>query len=272
MVQPLIASEDAARTENALVRVVALREPHARLTTAHSHAVGQLFGSADGLLSVELHRERLVVPATHAVWVPPRWVHAARSHGPYDGWSLYVAEAACGGLPPQPCILRTSALLRTVVERVASWPDPPRTPAQARLVHVALDEIRILPPEPLCLPLPRDPQLSRLADAVLADIADPRGHAAWAAWAGLPARTLSRRFSAETGLSFAAWRRRARAVRALDLLARGDSVTTVALDVGYENVSAFIAMFRRTMGFTPGRYGSVSNDGLQPRDEPGAPH
>jgi AraC-like DNA-binding protein len=31
-------------------------------------------------------------------------------------------------------------------------------------------------------------------------------------------------------------------------------VTTVALELGYDNVSAFIAMFRRTFGVTPGRY------------------
>ena len=31
-------------------------------------------------------------------------------------------------------------------------------------------------------------------------------------------------------------------------------MTTVALDLGYDNVSAFIAMFKREHGVTPGRY------------------
>ncbi|WP_430507282.1 helix-turn-helix domain-containing protein, partial [Burkholderia sp. BCCCDS15] len=31
-------------------------------------------------------------------------------------------------------------------------------------------------------------------------------------------------------------------------------VTTIALDLGYDNVSAFIDMFRRALGTTPGRY------------------
>jgi AraC-like DNA-binding protein len=31
-------------------------------------------------------------------------------------------------------------------------------------------------------------------------------------------------------------------------------VTSVALDLGYETPSAFIAMFRRALGTTPGRY------------------
>ena len=33
-------------------------------------------------------------------------------------------------------------------------------------------------------------------------------------------------------------------MRALEMLASGTAVTTIALDLGYENVSAFIAMFR----------------------------
>ncbi|KAB2683248.1 helix-turn-helix domain-containing protein, partial [Brucella pseudogrignonensis] len=37
-------------------------------------------------------------------------------------------------------------------------------------------------------------------------------------------------------------------------LAEGESVTNIALDLGYENASAFIAMFRRMLGTTPARY------------------
>lgn len=37
-------------------------------------------------------------------------------------------------------------------------------------------------------------------------------------------------------------------------LAAGDLVTTIAGDLGYESVSAFIAMFRRMLGTTPARY------------------
>jgi AraC-like DNA-binding protein len=43
-------------------------------------------------------------------------------------------------------------------------------------------------------------------------------------------------------------------LKGLMRLAEGEAVTSVALDVGYENPSAFISMFRRTLGITPGRY------------------
>ena len=40
----------------------------------------------------------------------------------------------------------------------------------------------------------------------------------------------------------------------MEMLAAGQSVTTVALDLGYDSPSAFTAMFRRTLGTTPRRY------------------
>ena len=58
------------------------------------------------------------------------------------------------------------------------------------------------------------------------------------------ARTLARRFQSETGLSFGAWRQQARVLEAMGRLGGGEPVTQVALDLGYESVSAFSAMFR----------------------------
>jgi AraC-like DNA-binding protein len=37
-------------------------------------------------------------------------------------------------------------------------------------------------------------------------------------------------------------------------LGAGESVSTVALDVGYEDVSSFIAVFKSALGETPARY------------------
>jgi AraC-like DNA-binding protein len=67
-------------------------------------------------------------------------------------------------------------------------------------------------------------------------------------------RTLARLFRRETGLSFAAWRQQLRLLRALERLAAGEPVTAVALDLGYSGPSAFVAMFRRALGVSPGRY------------------
>ena len=41
---------------------------------------------------------------------------------------------------------------------------------------------------------------------------------------------------------------------ALQHMANGSSVQTVALNLGYESASSFIAMFKRTLGKPPGQY------------------
>ncbi|MBT8329591.1 MAG: helix-turn-helix domain-containing protein, partial [Desulfofustis sp.] len=37
-------------------------------------------------------------------------------------------------------------------------------------------------------------------------------------------------------------------------LGMNEPVTTVAIELGYDSPSAFISMFKRTLGETPGRY------------------
>jgi AraC-like DNA-binding protein len=237
--------------EGPRVLVAAGSEDAERASPPHRHARGQLLGSNRGLLSVGVEDAVWVVPAIHAVWLPPHHVHSVRSHGPFDGWGAYVAEAACHDLPKRPCTIATSGLLREALLRARHWPMAPLDEAKGRIASVILDEIRHAPIEPFGLPLPRDVRLQRIARALIADPADDRGLQEWADWAATSARTLSRRFVSETGFSFSDWRQRARLLRSLEMLAAGTPVTTVALDLGYATASAFIGPFRRTFGQTP---------------------
>lgn len=56
------------------------------------------------------------------------------------------------------------------------------------------------------------------------------------------------------GLSFGRWRRQLHVILSLQRLAKGESVQRVALDLGYENASGFITMFRKAVGQPPARY------------------
>jgi len=225
-----------------------------RATAPHRHPEGQLFGATRGVLTVGTDDGLWVLAASHAVWVPPRHRHSLRSHGPFEGHAVYVAEPACADLPDAPCAIRCGGLLREAIARAASWDARAPDAARRRIADVILDEIRAAPIEAPGLPLPVDARLMKIARALLADLSDARGLAHWAAHGAMSARTLSRRFVAETGLTFADWRQRARLMRAIEMLAAGTAVTTVALSLGYDNVSAFIAMFRRAHGVTPARW------------------
>jgi AraC-like DNA-binding protein len=234
--------------------VVASHEANGQSKEAHSHGRGQLFGSTRGLLTVGLDTGVWVVPATHAVWVPPRRLHWARSHGPFHGYAAYVAESSCAELPATPCSIRCSDLLRAAVLRAAGWDAGPLDARSQRTAAVILDEIRHQPVDPLGLPLPRDARLMRIAQALLDEPASERSLEDWAAWAAVGERTLSRRFVSETGFTFTAWRQRARLQRALQMLADGMPVNAIAIDLGYSTPSTFIALFRRAFGQTPAVY------------------
>ena len=73
-------------------------------------------------------------------------------------------------------------------------------------------------------------------------------------------RSFIRHFRDETGLSFTQWKRAVIAEFALELVASGQKVSSVAFDVGYESVSAFIAMFRRHYGGSPRRFLTERSD------------
>ena len=115
-------------------------------------------------------------------------------------------------------------------------------PEQKRMAGVLVDQLRAVPMVPLQLPMPADPRAHRAAQLMLAD---PASNAipAIARKSGASVRTLERLFREETTMPLGAWQRRMRLLHALRLLAAGESVTTVALETGYESPSAFVAMF-----------------------------
>ena len=71
---------------------------------------------------------------------------------------------------------------------------------------------------------------------------------------GAITRTLERLFIKETGMTYSEWRNTLNLQEAIELLAQGKSVTEVAIELGYKGASAFIAMFKRKTGISPGNY------------------
>ncbi len=221
----------------------------------HSHARGQFFALTRGLLIVEAGHERWMFPSQRCAWIPPDCRHKARSVGGAAGSMVYLSAQMCRGLPRKPCLFSSSGLLFAIVDRVLAWnPRHPLTPGRKRLIAVLRDEIAQPEQQPLRLPLPTDERLSRVAHALLDDIAADRGLDDWAHFAGMSRRTFMRAFSAEAGMSFGRWRQQARLFAALEMLAQNKSVTEVAIAVGYDSVSAFIEMFRKMLGTTPQIY------------------
>lgn len=220
----------------------------------HAHRRAQLVHAAEGVLTVSTAAGRWVAPPQRAVWVPAGLSHAVASRRPFRLLTLYL-DPAWAPLPPVCCVVAVDRLAEELLAAAATFgPDYPPGGAEERLVRVILDRLPALAVTPLHLPHPSSPELLRIADALTADPADARTLAQWCAGAGVTARTATRRFVAETGMSFGRWRQLLRMLAALERLGAGESVTTAAIEVGYEDVSAFIAAFKATLGETPARY------------------
>ncbi|WP_328423125.1 AraC family transcriptional regulator [Micromonospora sp. NBC_00389] len=93
-----------------------------------------------------------------------------------------------------------------------------------------------------------------MCDLLRNDPADTRTLAELGRQIGAGDRTLSRQFRTDLSMTFPQWRTQLRLYHALNLLADGDPVTTVALRCGWSSTSAFIDAFRRTFGETPGAH------------------
>lgn len=117
-----------------------------------------------------------------------------------------------------------------------------------------LFELSAVPDAPTYLPLPRSPVAKRVAELALADTRNLMGMAELASRAATSIRTASRLFPMETGMTFKAWRQRARIVRAMEQLAQGKPIARVANDAGFSSTAAFSCAFRQVTASTPGAY------------------
>lgn len=223
------------------------------LTPWHQHEQGQIYLLTHGMIMLETPGLQWAMTAGNIGWLPPHYPHQALACGKVMGWSLYLPTLLCGTLAAAPRLTVANALSQALVERIAQCCAPLGS-AQQRLVQVLLDEMQSEETKPLQLPLPQDARLLKIAHALLDDPASTRKQEEWAMWAGLSPRTLSRRFMLETGVSFSRWRQQARVIRSLEALSTGRSVTAVANECGYDNVSAYIAAFRQRFGKTPKSY------------------
>ena len=227
----------------------------------HHHDRDQLVHGERGVMTVRTDDGAWIVPPGYAVWVPAGVVHEVRAASAVAMRTLYLRQDAGVPLGPRCRVVAVPTLVRELIARVVALPrDYPEAGPEARLVAVLADELADLPSAPLDLPLPRDRRALAVAETLIADPADGRELADWGREVGASTRTLARLFQSETGLSFGRWRQRRRLLAALERLAAGEPVTAVALDLGYASPSAFIAMFRRTLGAPPTRYLKTSTD------------
>ena len=229
----------------------------------HAHRESQLMYLVRGELICEASSALWIVPPQSALWIPASVTHRIRARAPLEGYSVFIEPGAAPSLPLDCCAVSVTPLFRELLLRLATRPALyDLAGPDARLVSVLLDELATVSIEKHRLPMPSDPRLRRLVDAMIADPANGATTKTWARRVGVGERTLNRLLVEETGLSFGRWRQQLYIILAIQKLSRGATVQSVALELGYESASSFVTMFRKALGTSPARYmvGRVATD------------
>jgi AraC-like DNA-binding protein len=222
-----------------------------------SESWDQLIYASRGVLTVSTELGTWVVPPHRAVWLPAN-VRSTLSVSRHTALRMiYVRRRRNkAGFDRGSCaVVSVSPLLRELIIRTNQIGALASTdPRHRRIAGLIDDELQTLDTIPLQLPYPQSKLAQSFASSLTleGDLAFDVPHALNKS--GASRRTIERLFRAETGMSLGQWVRRRKLLVGLEALLQGDTTGAVAFRLGYNGPSAFIAMFRRELGETPGNY------------------
>jgi AraC-like DNA-binding protein len=229
--------------------------PDGHVIDPHHHRRGQLISGASGVVVLSTSEGTWVMPPQRGMWIPPATEHHVRMVGDVTMQSLYLEPDAVSGMPSRCQVVSISPFMRSLITEALGLPLEYELQGRAgALMQLIEHELQQLPVLPLSLHYPAHGTLSARCRRF---VQRPNIHETTDEWAdalGMSRRSFTRLFRRETGLSFVAWRQQACLLCALPRLAAGQPVTTVAIDLGYENPAAFTLMFKRAFGRPPLAY------------------
>lgn len=213
---------------------------------------GELHYALSGVCEIEVAGQRYLSPPSYGIWIPPEVEHEALNRADMLYVTTYVDRTLCGDLPSTLRTLALSPLLKAILADFADRDvTVPRTAEDLRLAFALVDQIRMAPAFDTYLPFTDDPLLVPILHALSQKPGDRRSLAEWARQTKVTERTLSRHWQKSLGMSYNQWRQRHKLIASLPKLDSGVPVQVVAHWLGYNDASAFIAMFRRHTGVSP---------------------
>ncbi|QKW38838.1 AraC family transcriptional regulator [Actinomadura sp. NAK00032] len=221
------------------------------LAEQHQHPDEHLITwSATATVSLRTGERDWLVPPTHALWIPAGCPHRFEVSRAGYGYAVVLSRNGCPITWAEPTGVLVTPLLRELIVHLDGGAARARAAAESLLLAL----LEPVPSTAFHVPIPEDPRVRTIAEALLADPADPRDLAAWAHATSTGVRTITRLFDRETGMTFAQWRTLVRVRAALTHLARGKSVGATARAVGYRKPGAFAEAFHRVTGQHPSIY------------------
>jgi AraC-like DNA-binding protein len=249
------ATFDRRRRPEALISTLSYTYANGHSIPRHFHEEDQVLYGIAGVMAVTTSEGLWIVPPNRAVWIPAKTIHSIVMWGVLTMKTLYLRPGLVKTIGSRCCLINVSPLLRELIfEACRIVVLYGKRPAHFRLMGVILDQLEESPFVPLQMPMPSDARALRIAKLLIAAPSDGRRLEDLCKDCGASKRTIERLYRAETGISFGRWRQQLGLAHAVRLLAEGNKVTGVAIEIGYDSPSAFIAMFKKVLGTTPAKY------------------
>lgn len=232
---------------------VEVNRPHD--IAGHKHLRGQLVYASYGTLQVSGEHICMLMSPNIAVWIPPHVKHTVKATSAVRYCSLFVDPTAAHSLPPRCLPVTMHALVKELALTAATFDhDYKQNSPESRLIGVLLDQLRTLKPADWAVSMPKSARLCSAAEALVREPGKEITVCDLAKRTHMSQRSFERTFKQETGLTFSQWRQRLQVQTAIRRLEAGQAVNSIAIEMGYQTTSAFIAMFRRVAGSSPKRY------------------
>lgn len=217
---------------------------------------GELAFMQSGYMVTCTEQGNFLVPPQRMVWIPPGQVHEWYIPQPSIDNALYIVPDVlpCNERFKRLHTIEISPLVRELILTLVEFPHEYEDGPVSRMVEVLQDQLCLLQETEEPIVMPHDHRLVELSTQLLSSPDIANSIRDWCEQLGMSKRTLARLFQQQTGMSFGQWRQKIRLHYACSLLQKGENVTSVAFNCGYQSVSTFITLFRKKFGHTPGQF------------------
>ncbi|TCP97306.1 AraC family transcriptional regulator [Cricetibacter osteomyelitidis] len=237
-------------SESYPVKVIFRRHIAQNHVCQHSHPWAQLIFTEQGVVRIWSENTVFTLPPHYAVYIPANTPHSVDI---IESADLYVVclsalneSLRCYSIFVRPLL---KALLMSLTQEQHHNDE-----YYALTMPLILYEIRYAPQFSLGIMMPKDKRLYHCCEKLLKQPDLQQTLADLTLQAGASISTLQRLFKRELHCSFSTWRKQALLSQAIVLFEKGESLSQIALALGYKGQSAFSYMFRQLLGMPPRQF------------------
>ncbi|REC47496.1 helix-turn-helix domain-containing protein [Chryseobacterium pennipullorum] len=261
-----ILKELAERVDGCPASISVIRTQWEQKLPMHKHEKGQLLLVTDGMANLRTKEKDLYVPLNHYIWMPKKYAHNLM----FNSRNLHIIniyfpdhEEADHHFYDDLGIYPVSSLLSELLKFCSQW-NGDFLPGSWEYEYL-LTLKHLLPREDLKkfsiqLPVTDHPRLNEMLTFIRENLESPLTLEYMSMRFAMSVRSFTRFFSNELQVSFVQYLKMIRIIRAMELMQETDlSMSEIAYQIGYSNISAFSNMFQQLTNMRPTAFKLMSS-------------